>query len=402
MSTSTDHFDEFEPHSQYKQLILKTYFEAWGRKLLLRPRAGSVVLFVDACAGRGMDDVGNHGSPVIAAKAAASAQAQLRNEFKRDVRIQVIAIEKKKSNYEALVDNLRPFGDLARALRGDFAEHVPAIVREFAGVPTLWFIDPFGIEALDSSILRQAIAEPKSEALIMFLDRGALRHFGVAVAPETRVERDLRAFDAALDLFPEDQAEARRTLEPKVARSRESLRVTREKAVAIMNAALERTDWQAVLARTPKPLRAERILEMYLEVIVDCGARYVTRLPVFNAEGDHVYYLVHAAKNGKARLTMKEAVEYALKHGPLPGDIVALLRAKLSCDLEGVEQFILARLVDKRVRWAPDQDDRNALCVRNLVLEETEIHLGQIPALKARLSRFRVPGERSMVYQFPA
>ena len=149
-----------------------------------------MVLFVDACAGRGMDDVGNHGSPIIAAKAALSAQAQLRNAFKRDVRIQVIAIEKKKANYDALVDNLRPFGDLARTLRGDFAEHVPAIVREFAGVPTLWFIDPFGIEALDSSILRQAIAGPESEALIMSLDRGALRHLCVAVAPETRLERD--------------------------------------------------------------------------------------------------------------------------------------------------------------------------------------------------------------------
>ena len=140
---------------------------------------------------------------------------------------------------------------------------------------------------------------------------------------------------------------------------------------------------------------------MYLEVIVDCGARYVTRFPVFSAEGDHVYYLVHAAKNGKARLTMKEAVGFALKHGPLPADIVALLRTNLACDLEGAEQFILARLADRRVRWAPVRVDRTTTCVRNLVLEETAIHLGQLAALRTRLSRFRIPGERTIVYPFP-
>jgi hypothetical protein len=65
VTKSRKHFDEFRPHSRHKHFILKSYFEAWGRKLLLRPGGGTTVCYVDACAGPGIDDAGNHGSPGI-------------------------------------------------------------------------------------------------------------------------------------------------------------------------------------------------------------------------------------------------------------------------------------------------------------------------------------------------
>jgi hypothetical protein len=66
VARSKEHFEEFAPHSRYKHLILKFYFEAWLRKLGLRRGAAATLCYVDACAGRGADEEGNAGSPVIA------------------------------------------------------------------------------------------------------------------------------------------------------------------------------------------------------------------------------------------------------------------------------------------------------------------------------------------------
>jgi hypothetical protein len=77
VSRSRKHFDEFKPHSKHKHLILGHYFAAWGHKLGLRDGAGNLILYVDACAGRGIDELGNHGSPLIAAEAAASAESNV-------------------------------------------------------------------------------------------------------------------------------------------------------------------------------------------------------------------------------------------------------------------------------------------------------------------------------------
>lgn len=402
MADSDSHFDEFPEHSRFKQLILKTYFEEWARKLLLRKGAGDVLLYVDACAGRGMDDVGNHGSPIIAAKAAAQAEGQLHSEFHRDVRVQVIAIERTRSHFEALAANLGPFGERARAVRGTFADEAPRIVNQFAGVPTLWFVDPFGIEALDSTTVRLALSGPKAEAFILFNDQGALRHFGAAVAEETEFERRVKDMSLQQHLFPDVAQEEQRRLQSKSKKSRQALQVTKEKAIEILNAALERPDWQARVAEVPRHLRAAKILEIFTEILIDCEARYTTKFPVLSADGGHMYYLIHATKNAKGRLVMKKAVEYALKHGPLPPATVAQLRAAMHCDFDGVVEFLVARLAGRRVRWARDPGDPGQICVQEFAMEETEIHKGEIPALKKLLEPYRLRSERSVVFQFPS
>jgi three-Cys-motif partner protein len=126
VTRSADHFDEFEAHTQLKHLVLGTYLAAWARKLLLRKGAGDTVYYIDACAGRGMDDAGHHGSPVLAAREAEVIERQLREEFGRDVHVVVIAIEKNAMHFKALERNLAPFGNRARALRGTAEELLPS------------------------------------------------------------------------------------------------------------------------------------------------------------------------------------------------------------------------------------------------------------------------------------
>ena len=71
-------FGRFKPHTLLELFILSTYLETWIRKMLLGKSAGNGIFFVDACAGSGSDSVGNSGSPVIAAREAAKAAAQLK------------------------------------------------------------------------------------------------------------------------------------------------------------------------------------------------------------------------------------------------------------------------------------------------------------------------------------
>jgi three-Cys-motif partner protein len=400
VTKSRAHFDEFKPHSRHKHLILKSYFEAWGRKLLLRPGAGTMVCYVDACAGPGIDDAGNHGSPIIAAKAAAMAEEQLGEMRGKTFRVQVIAIEEKAKRYAALVENLRPFGARARALRGTLGEHLAAIEHEFGDTPTLHFIDPFGLKPLQAEVVRRALAHPKNEALILFADQAALRHFGAAVATETKATGRLRVHERQVSLFPELDAAEHAELEAKAQRSQEALEITADRAIQILDAAFGGHSWFPIIEATPAHLRREKFLQLYRAFLQEeCRARYVLEVPVLSAEGDHMYFLVHATKSGKGFAAMKEAVEHALRHGPLPGPAVEQMWDLLRRDLADVAARVRAHFAGREVRWAPDKEDRGAECIRHYALEETPIFPFQLPLLKERLRDYRQPG-RMEVYNF--
>ena len=177
MSRSDDHFDEFEPHTRFKHRVLKSYFDAWPRILLLRQNAGDCVVYVDACAGRGADDAGNHGSPVLAARIASEAAQHVGTMRNSPVNVQVIAIEKDPTHFKELEKNLAPFSGHARALHGTLADHIDAHRREFPTSPKFYFIDPFGLEPLDGATVRHALEGPKNEVLVLFASIAARRHF---------------------------------------------------------------------------------------------------------------------------------------------------------------------------------------------------------------------------------
>ena len=402
MPKSRRHFDEFEPHSRHKHAILEAYFESWGRKLLLRRGAGSVLCYVDACAGRGMDDVGNRGSPVIAARAAAMAEGQLAERFGVHATIRVIAIEKKRDNFRALAANLAPFGERARALRGTLAEHFDAIDEEFRDTPTLFFIDPFGLEPLHADLVRRALHGPKNEALLLFADQAALRHFGAAISEETARERALRRHDEAPSLFDEQHAAERGELAMDAERSRQARELTRETAIRILDAAFDGRAWLAEIEAAEPEARRIRFLELYRRLLARFGAPYVVLIPVLKEDGTHVYHLVHASKSPKARRTMKEAVEHAINHSPLPNDVRARLRDQVRVPLEPVIERAYARFAGQTVRWAEDAEDRTRVCVRNWVLEETDMFPSWLPELRKRLEplRDRAAG-RTVLYRFP-
>jgi len=400
MPRSGDHFEHFRPHTRHKHLILKEYFSAWGHKLGLRNGAGDVILYVDACAGRGADDLGNQGSPLIAAVAAGAAAANISQRRQRPFGIHVLAIESNRSHASQLADVLAPFGSTVRVLPGTLEEHLGSILSEYADTPALFFIDPFGLEPLKAELIRAALDGDRREALLLFADQAALRHFGAIIAEDTRAERRYRSATTALPLFPDLTPINAGALAQAASQSRAQLEITRENALRIMNAAFGNEHWLPKLEAVPSADRRVAFLRLYTERLIEWGARYVLPIPVVDATGTHAYTLIHAAKSAKGYAAMKEAVAYALRHSPLPEAVVHRMRFAVASDLDSVEASVRDRFAGQTVRWAEDASNRTAACVRNFLLEETPAFPFEFDELKARLNDHRNRG-RVITFSLP-
>jgi three-Cys-motif partner protein len=398
MTKSAKHFDEFEPHTRLKQLVLETYLKAWARKLLLRPHAGDAVYYIDACAGRGMDDAGNDGSPVLAAREAKIVEAQFKDQFHRDVRVHVVAIEKVAAHFRALEQNLAPFAPGAQALRGTLPEHLATLLAEMGADPALFFIDPFGIEPLKADVVYTALNRPHTEIFLLFADQAALRHYGVLTADNEGI--DTAAGQMAFEIsFSEAQIAQHQEL--RAARAAE-LEPTREACEAIMNDAFGNPDWRTRIDAAKPAERRQDILDLYSELLSDAGARYVLRIPIRNADNSHVYHLFHATRSPHGYVTMKEAVEGALNKAAVGGSVISTIRFLIRSDMAAVESRVRGNFAGQTVRWAEDENDKTAPSVRRFALQETPAFPSELVGLKQRLASLRVPGRgRTIVYRFP-
>lgn len=400
MSDSKQHFDEFQDHSKHKHLILREYFLAWGHKLGLRLGADDKIVYVDACAGRGQDEVGNHGSPMIAASAAALAQASVSARRNVPFTIHVIAIEANRAHFDALTQLLAPFGSDVEVVNGTLGEKMTDLDARFATAPRLTFIDPFGLDPLRADVVRDSLRGERSEALLLFADQAALRHFGALTTVETKAERRHREAATPLPMFPDLLPPDIDELAQAASVSRSALEITRANADRIMNAAFGDQAWQRELDGTPPEQRRRRLIELYSDRLRSWGAVLTLRVPIVDASGTHAYTLIHASKRPKAYRTMKEAVTYALNHSPLPTSVVAKMRDQVRCDLPSVERIVRANFAGKTVRWTEDETDARIASVRAFVLESTELYPFELEDLKARLKSIRIPG-RTLAYAFP-
>ena len=403
MNQSREHFREFGPHSKHKHLILKHYFDAWGHKLGMREGAGNTILYVDACAGRGIDDLGNYGSPLIAAREAAVTQSNVGMRRATPFRIQVIAIEFNRAHHKALTELLAPFGDSVRVLSGTLDDHLAGIEHEFPQTPALYFIDPFGLEPLQAALIQRALAGDRHEVLLLFADQAALRHFGAIAAEETRAERRHREAATAhrdeLFLFPDVEEKRLASLAVAADASRKSLDITHENAVRIMNAAFDGEDWLPVIEATAQPERRTAFLRLYSERLSRWGASHVLQIPIVDESGTHAYTLIHASKSPTAHTAMKAAVRYALVNSPLPKYVVEYMKDLARCDLASVEAMVLTHFSSQEVRWTEDRNFKHAPCVKNFALASTPIFQFELDELRMRLERFRKAG-RAIIYTF--
>lgn len=403
MAQNADHFKAFAPHTLLKHALLKTYLEEWARKLLLREGSGLEVCIVDACAGAGMDESGNPGSPVLAAQIATVAERQLLEKFDLRVRIHIVAIEQKPRRHKQLVRNVEPFGERIRALKGTLADYIEEHFTRFRDTPTLFFIDPFGLAPLQAAIIQRALSGPRNEVLLLFADQAALRHFGAATAQppdvearvRTRLNKELTFFDDPVQTEQLIRSELEARAQAKIA----GQEMTRPRAIEILNAAYGSNHWFPEVNAVPPSQRRRRFLELYAEMLHGFGAQYVLPLPMRNDCDQLVYHLLHATKSPHGYTTMKEVISRELNRAVLPSSAVDSMRFEIGSDLDAVERVVRYEFAGCRIAWS--DEDRRTPGLRRWVLQETEAFPFELEELKRRLKREKLPG-RKLVYQFPA
>jgi len=384
MVHNAGHFGTFEPHTQLKHEILRTYVERWARVLLMHAKESrSRIRIVDACAGAGQDESGKPGSPLISIREAEQAQNQLARLRGFPVEIQVTAIEKDRGRYEQLAAMVGVFGGRHRAWQGTLADHSAAL--EADPVPTLFFIDPFGLEPLQADVVRQALAGPKNEVLLLFADQAALRHIGAAATLD-------EPHEVQPSLFASEGTAATHQPGP----SREQ-KLTGEAAIRIMTAAFGHEGWRAVLD-LPASLRRQALVDMYAELLGQFGAERVLALPIIGQRSHLKYHLIFGTHSGKGYEVMKDAVERAWGAELVDKRAVELMQLGTATPVSAIVEMVLARFAGSpATSW---RGDRPGESIRSYLLQDTAAMPHQFKEVKDRLAQYRVPG-KALVYRFP-
>lgn len=387
MADNADHFDNFEPHTRLKHAILRAYVERWSRILLVRAAATRQRLrIVDACAGAGQDESGNLGSPLIAIQEAEKARGQMAEYHAGPSEVQIVAIEANRKRFRQLKERIDQLGGGHAALHGTLADYIGGLEKDFVSTPTLFFIDPFGMEPLQAGIVRRALQGPRNEVLLLFAHQAGLRHLGAADAMEEPKRRELSLFDSM-----EEPAA------PAVPKSKE-LQLTADAAVRILNAAFGDERWRSVQS-LPRPRRRQALVDMYSDLLRSMGARYVLPLPIIGNQTQLKYHLVFATKSGKGYEVMKDSIERALKTDLLDPRSVQLMRLGAAESDAVIEQRVRQRFAEQRAAWVGGSSIDS---VKTFALQETPAMPHQMDELKRRLAPLRDRSGRALVYDFPS
>lgn len=146
------HFVELKDWSERKHQLIEKYLDGATRIL----GKLDAVYYVDGFAGRGTygrnPQETEAGSPVRA--------AQLARKYKEEQRtysLSCINVESKKEHFSELDEVTRAYSDVVTNLCGPFASQVTRILQIVGDKPVICFLDPFGIDGMDMSAVKQLI-----------------------------------------------------------------------------------------------------------------------------------------------------------------------------------------------------------------------------------------------------
>jgi three-Cys-motif partner protein len=387
----SNHFVEFQPHTRYKHLILQHYLERWVRKVLAgRPEVRRVVM-VDAFAGAGRDEVGNDGSPLRMARVAAESEGQLSRILGRPVRVEVVLIEKDVRHRDALRHCMVPFGDRVEILDESLATHLGHVLARYGDAPMIFFLDPYGIADLNADLITTAIGGAGREVFMLVDDDGATRLARVAVHQTARRIRQLRAQAAQNDLFEDNDARRRRIDEQAAAVQRQRDRTGALVAPRLTQALGSEESWRRIATLLTGAERREAVVDQFERLLVLADAPFTTRIPVRSASGRLEYVLLHASRVPDGRSTMKTEVQSALAQCDLPEEVIQMLRADASLDLETVVAHVVYYYSGREAAWPEREPDS----IREHILQHTHAFPWHLDAIEDRLKGARLPPART-------
>lgn len=271
-----------ELHTQAKHAILRRYLDAW---LPIMTRWNGRVLYIDGFAGPGRYLGGEDGSPIVALKAALEHSSRITADL---AYLFIEADRQRKVNLEQEVAELTLPPNIKVAIHeGRFDETVSEMLDELARegrepAPSFAFVDPFGWSQTPFSLIKQLLANPRSEVLINFMYEEVNRFLSV---PE-HVDKWDRLFGT---------------------------RAWRE-IVPIRGAAERRARIHALYERQLKD---------------DAWARFVRSFEMRNKKDATDYFLFFATNNVKGLVKMKEAMwrvdpsgTFQFSDATVPGQLV--------------------------------------------------------------------------------
>jgi three-Cys-motif partner protein len=166
---------EISPHTLAKHLILKRYIQAWA-PILAQGSKHKRLVYIDGFAGPGEYLGGEDGSPIVALKAL--KEHILNDNFHTEfVNLFIENDDRRAENLKNIIHT--KLGELPRwiksdVINGEFNKEMKRIMDELKNkskdlAPCLCFVDPFGWEDLDYSVLSHFMKYEKSELLITFM-----------------------------------------------------------------------------------------------------------------------------------------------------------------------------------------------------------------------------------------
>ena len=358
-------------------------------------------MLVDAFAGEGADEAGRPGSPLIMVDAALAGIESLRSH-REPPKIDVVLIEHARGRRTRLAANLARYGagitDMVEVRDATLAAHLDEILTRSGDAPMLVFLDPFGVKGLSAELVHRTLSGQQREVLVQFNPTAAQRLGHAAVAEVPRRENVHRARAAQTDLFvlgPDIAA----ICAGDIAKSRASLESVRRGANEQLRALFGHDEWRPLLQRLSAAQQARAsTIDLFEEALRAAGARYVTRMPIYNDACRLQYVLLHASKHAVGRQAIKEAYCRAVDTAELPLEARRQMQARVVVPREQVESA-LAQFAGEEVAWAKNRPGS----LQAHLLRETGVFPWQIASVEALLCglHWRVPG-RQKRFRIPA
>ena len=114
--------------------------------------------------------------------------AQILSEHGGGIEIHLFATEKRQEIFRRLIENLDPFGNRLRieAICDSFRSALPRAIKAIAtGVPSFFFIDPYGYKDVRFDDIESILRLGHSEVLVHFPYNGIIRGLGVPAVHDT-------------------------------------------------------------------------------------------------------------------------------------------------------------------------------------------------------------------------
>lgn len=398
MSKHASHFDKFRGQTRLKHFILESYLEAWASLQLVQGIHANA-WFIDAFAGAGRDNDGNPGSPLIACRVSRRVVGFLSARLSPPPSLRVIAIESNPKRFQALQAATTDFcqdrgGNCLQLICGSLDAHLDKIMA--SGSPTepkLFFLDPFGVQGLDATVVQRIFTRRRYEALILFADSAAVRLDGAA-----RVERNQPTPPAAAapTLFDE--------LAPAPPADIDSV-TDKDIDFAPPNETILRTAFGAefdsarALANSSEHPRLAW-MQAYVVALHKWSATHVLPFSVVDEAEQHRYYLIHAATHGMATEKFKDAIRTAMNRRAADAASQTSMLYVSAISTRECVAAVHGRFAGKTVRWQNGDDSET---IRTFLLRETAALHSDLRQVQDALDRtgWRVPA-RAATYAIPA